>query len=340
MDLTTLPHIALLIAACGLAAATVAGFLGAASGWLDYAAHFRPHLAVAALLAAAAGLLLDWQRGMLLVSALAIVGIVNIAVIVVESRYRVSAGITQEGPFLKIASVNVNFLNRQHALVGRWVRQERPDVLVVTEVDHTWVDAIEGLGDLYPHRAIGRTRFVTMLARRPWTSFEVVQGPRAKQGILVARFDVGGTMLTVIGAHPASPIKPHWVPARDAELDVIARIAREAPGPVAAMGDFNASPWSAPMRRLVRTSPLRYADLQATTWPTSMPRWLGIKIDHIMLGNGCVVADYQAGPNVGSDHRPVVATIRCTAAVAVGAIPMSRPTGEDGRLNAGIGTGG
>ena len=181
MDLTTLLHIALLIAACGLAAATAAGFLGAASGWLDYAAHFRPHLAVAALLAAAAGLLLDWQRGVLLVSALAIVGIVNIAVIVMESRYRVSPGVAQGGSTLKIASMNVNFLNRQHALVDRWVRQERPDVLVVTEVDHSWVDAIEGLGDLYPHRAIGRTRFVTMLSRRPWTSFEVVQGPRDQQ---------------------------------------------------------------------------------------------------------------------------------------------------------------
>ncbi len=311
MDLTTLLHIALLIAAGGLAAATVAGFFGASSGWLDYAAHFRPHFAVAALLAAAAGLLLDWQRSVLLVSALVVVGIVNIGVILVESRYRVAPAAAHGGTILKIASVNVNFLNRQHALLDGWVRRERPDVLVVTEVDHTWVDAIEALGDLYPHRAIGRTKFVTMLSRRPWASFEVVSGPRARQGILVGRFDVGGTSLTVIGAHPASPVRPRWVPARDAELDVIARLAREAPGPVAAMGDFNATPWSAPMRRLVRTSPLRYADLQATTWPTSVPRWLGIKIDHIMLGNGCAVVDYQAGPNLGSDHRPVMATIRC-----------------------------
>lgn len=313
MDLTTLLHIVLLIAAAGLAATTLAGFFGAASGWLDYAAHFRPHLAVAALLAAAAGLTLDWRRSVIVVSALVVVGIVNIAVILVESRYRApaAAAMTPGGTTLKIASVNVNFLNRQHELVDGWVRRELPDVVVITEVGDSWVGAIEGLGDLYPHRAIGRTRFVTMLSRHPWRSFEVVAGPRPLQGILVARVDVGGAAMTVIGAHPASPVNPHWVSSRDAELDIIARLAREAPGPVAAMGDFNATPWSAPMRRLVRTSPLRYADLQATTWPTFVPRWLGIKIDHIMLGNGCAVVDYRVGPNLGSDHRPVVATIRC-----------------------------
>jgi endonuclease/exonuclease/phosphatase (EEP) superfamily protein YafD len=295
----------------GLIAITAAGFFGSVSGWLDYAAHFRPHLAAAALIAVAGALLVfPGQWSLLPASLAALVLIVNAAVIFGESRFRAPAATTADADTWTVASINLNFLNREFDRVERWIRTERPDVVVITEVDRPWLGTLEGLADLYPHRAIGRTNFVTMLSRRPWTSFEVAAGPRARQGILVARFEVAGKVLTVIGAHPASPVNPHWVPSRDAELAAIGRLAAAAPGPVAAMGDFNATPWSAPMRRLVRSSPLRYADLAATTWPTFVPRWLGIKIDHIMLGKGCKVVGFQVGPDIGSDHRPVLAVIR------------------------------
>ncbi|MCW5748766.1 MAG: endonuclease/exonuclease/phosphatase family protein [Alphaproteobacteria bacterium] len=315
MDIGLTPFLqaALLVAAAGLAAATAAGFFGAVSGWFDYAAHFRPHLALGALLVAAGvWWLFDGPGNAWLASAIGLVAVVNVATVLAEHRYRAPATVADDAATLKVAAFNLLFLNRQYDRGRDWVLREQPDVLVFTEVTDRWAATIDALGDLYPYRAVRLTGFVTMVARRPWTSLEVVAGPRPRQGLLVARFDVAGTPLTIIGAHPASPIRPHTVRARDRELDLVARLAREAPGPVAAMGDFNATPWSAPMRRLVRTSPLRYADLRASTWPTSLPRWLGIKIDHIMLGKGCAVVEYKTGPELGSDHRPVVATIRCT----------------------------
>jgi endonuclease/exonuclease/phosphatase (EEP) superfamily protein YafD len=303
-------QIALLAGTGMLALLTLAGFWGALNTWLDYASHFRPHLVAGALLAmTGAPLLFQWQHAALLACLSMALAVVNVAVILAERRYqapRAPAG----GDSLTLAAVNVRFRNRQLARVDAWIRRTAPDILVVTEVGPTWVATIEGLADLYPYRAIGRTRYVTMLSRRPWARCELVAGPRPEQGILVARFDLDGATLTVIGAHPASPVDPRRVKSRDLELGIIGGLARQAPGPVAAMGDFNATPWSAPMRRLVRTSPLRYADLHTRTWPVALPRWLGIKLDHIMLGQGCAVVDYSAGPDIGSDHRPVMARIR------------------------------
>jgi endonuclease/exonuclease/phosphatase (EEP) superfamily protein YafD len=299
------------LATVGLTVITAAGFFGSISGWLDYAAHFRPHLAIAALIAIAGALLVfPAQRSLLPASWAALVFVVNAAVILGESRFRAPAATAADSDTWTVASINLNFLNREFGRVESWIRAEQPDVMVITEVDQPWLGTLERLADLYPYRAIGRTNFVTMLSRRPWTSLEVAAGPRARQGILVARFATVGKVLTVIGAHPASPVNPRWVPSRDAELAAIGRLAAAAPGPVAAMGDFNATPWSAPMRRLVRSSPLRYADLAVTTWPTFVPRWLGIKIDHIMLGKGCKVVGFRVGPDIGSDHRPVLAVIR------------------------------
>lgn len=307
----------LLAATIGAAALTLAGFFGASSGLCDYAAHFRPHIAAGALLVAVAALLFaGGQRGLLMAAALATVGIVNIAAMMLESRFRAPVVASGIGTTVKIASANLLFFNTDYARGLQWIRREQPDILVLTEVTDGWAEAIEGLADLYPYRAVRRTGWVAMIARRPWASFEVVPGPRSGQGILVGRFDVDETTLTVIGAHPASPQTLRLTRSRDLEIEAIAMLARTAPGPVAAMGDFNATPWSAPMRRLVRASPLRYADLGATTWPTSLPRWLGIKIDHILLGNGCGLIDYKVGPRIGSDHRPVVATVRCIRAAA------------------------
>ncbi|HKU99463.1 MAG TPA: endonuclease/exonuclease/phosphatase family protein [Vineibacter sp.] len=308
-ELTQLLQVAVLVAAAGVSVGTIASFLGARFRVLDLAAHFRPHLAIAAAVTAVAAMLL--LHSLPVAGLAAVMAFANIAAMRAEYPYGISrAGDDGEGATLSIGVLNVNFRNRNHAPIEHWIRQAQPDVLVIVEVSPPWLDAIERLSDLYPYRALRRTSFVTMIARRPWTSFDVMPGPRTQQAILVAGFDVEGTTLTVIGAHPASPTRPHHMRARDAELDTIARLAVGAPGPVSAMGDFNAAPWSAPMRRLVRTSPLRYPDLVATTWPAFLPRWLGIKIDHIMVGKGCAVIDYKVGPNVGSDHRPVVATIR------------------------------
>jgi len=309
LALTSLPQVAALIAAAGVLVATGAGFFGARVRVFDLAAHFRPHLAVAAVLIAIVTVLLfDALVGIGLAAVLAGVAMVNIAAILAERPYRADA-VDGRATTLTVGVLNVNFRNRNHAPVEHWIRQARPDVLVIVEASPPWLDVIERLADLYPHRALRHTAFVTVIARRPWASFDVMPGPRTRQAILVAGFDVDGTTLTVIGAHPSSPTRPHRMRARDAELEAIGRLAAAAPGPVIAMGDFNAAPWSAPMRRLVRTSPLRYPDLVVTTWPAFLPRWLGIKIDHIMLANGCTVVDYTVGPSVGSDHRPVVAAI-------------------------------
>jgi len=304
----------LVVAVVGVTVATLAGFFGEASAWLDYAAHFRPHLGAAAMLGIPAALLLakGWRRAVLVVP-LAAAAFGNIDAMLAEAQYRAAVAEDYVPVPLKIAAVNVYFFNREPHRVEQWLRQEQPDVVVLTEIERSWGAMFDRLADLYPYQATRRTAFVTMIARQPWISLAVAAGPRPGQGILVARFDVAGRPFTVIGAHPASPIHPLIVASRNAELDIIAQLAAAAPGPVVAMGDFNATPWSAPMRRLVRTSPLRYADLAATTWPTFLPHWLGIKIDHIMLGKGCGVAGYGVGPDVGSDHRPVVATVRCAA---------------------------
>ena len=112
--------------------------------------------------------------------------------------------------------------------------------------------------------------------------------------------------------HASVPLSPTWRAARDSMFEDIARFARRTCHPLIVAGDFNATPWNRSMRRLVRESPLRHAPgFWRPTWSNHVPLWMGIPIDHVLAATDCRVVDRRVGPDIGSDHRPVVAIVDC-----------------------------
>ena len=88
----------------------------------------------------------------------------------------------------------------------------------------------------------------------------------------------------------------------------LAGVARGLPEPVLVLGDLNASPWSSHFRRFLRDSGLRDSAQGRgvqPTWPAGMP-WLWIPIDHCLHSPQLQVVARHVGPNLGSDHYPVV----------------------------------
>jgi endonuclease/exonuclease/phosphatase (EEP) superfamily protein YafD len=81
--------------------------------------------------------------------------------------------------------------------------------------------------------------------------------------------------------------------------------------PVIVAGDLNATPWSHGFRQLVRLRGLCDSavgrGVQAT-W--NAHRWVPrIPIDHVVVSPEVRVMDRRVGPDVGSDHLPVEATL-------------------------------
>ena len=74
------------------------------------------------------------------------------------------------------------------------------------------------------------------------------------------------------------------------------------------VGDLNTTPWSPYFKDLLKLGALRNSmkgwGVQ-TTWPaTSYP--LRIPIDHALHSPGLVILNREIGPDVGSDHLPVI----------------------------------
>jgi endonuclease/exonuclease/phosphatase (EEP) superfamily protein YafD len=125
--------------------------------------------------------------------------------------------------------------------------------------------------------------------------------------------------LVVFVLHPTTPRSFDQWEGRNAYLDAVARaIAAEPSGtPIVVLGDFNTSPWSPFFQSFLKKSGL--VDAAGTSWPATTrfsirwfakPFYFGSPIDHILVSPNIEVKRFEVGPDIGSDHLPIIADLR------------------------------
>ena len=280
---------------------------------LALASHFRPHLASASLLL------------VLLVSVVALPGwVASLAALLallaaaanLFAIWRVIPHIASpatgaggdHGLRLRIAFANVLRQNMRHVDVLGWVRRENVDVFVACEVEGVWPEAIAELADILPYGTQSPYGDLVILSRRP---LKDVRHPVTRYGNAVtAELNTEAGKLTLVALHAAVPRNGRDSTGRDAMIETVGHIVWRREGGVVVVGDFNATPWSIPMRRLLAGGRLAYGPgAFRGTFPSWLPDWAGIPIDLVLAGGGWRVAGQRRGPRVGSDHYPVLAEV-------------------------------
>lgn len=288
------------------AAATVLALLARLHCLFDDLTSFTVQYAIAAAVCLAAFLALRrfrWSAGAAVVLA------VNLVRLWPEG----GLSVTTTGPPLRIVSANVHAANRDFDTFLRFVEAESPDVVLVLEVSADWAKALEPLRERYPAAVIRprRDNFGLALFSRVPAEIDIVDLGDAELPSVIARLTHDGRPLTLIGTHPLPPISSATAAARNTQFAAVAKAARETRGGVVVAGDLNVSPWSPHFRDLLRDGGLvdrRRGFGAQPTWPTFCPP-LMTPIDHVFVSDGLGVLNRHAGPNIGSDHRPVVADI-------------------------------
>ncbi len=314
MPAATLPAAARLpiasdLPAYGLAAATLAGFAGGWHWLFDLASHYRWYLLLAALLWYA---VTSRRRSRLAAACLVIAVVGNVGPLL--PYWLPAAGEPSAGDPLAIVSLNLEVGNLRHDLAVGFLRQANADVVVLLEVSDAWAEAVESLADLYPHAVVeprADSFGIAVLSRLPLESARVeplAEGPP----LVIAGLPVGERGCLLVAAHPPAPLSAAWSAGRDAQLAAIGELAATETRPVIVAGDLNATPWSHGFRRLTGPRGLRDSAVgrgvqgswHARLW---VPR---IPIDHVVVSEGVAVVSRSLGPPLGSDHLPVVATLR------------------------------
>lgn len=209
---------------------------------------------------------------------------------------------------LRVAFFNVWRGNRSLPEVVAWLERERPDVVVLAEYGAEMRRALAPLEALYPLRFDCLARpgcDLAVLSRRGGTPDLSLPATAAAELIELV-VPLGDTELRVLGAHLTRPVGVGTVWKQLSQVRAVAGSIHDDPRPTILLGDLNAVPWARVVHELATRSGLRVVGSLAGTWPAFLPWPLRLPIDHALVSPGVVVTARSLGPNLGSDHRPIL----------------------------------
>ena len=275
--------------------------------WLDLVSHFVVQYAVVLVAMAFGCLVIGAPRKAMLLAACSLP---NLTAILPHATFD-NPALDQAQAVLRLVFINVHTENARSDQVIALVDTEKPDIVVLTEVDARWMEELKPLSAGYPHRieAPQEDNFgIALWSRIPVARGEVVWFGEAGVPSIEADFLHRDRLITLIGTHPVPPVGPAESRLRDRQLAAISARTILLERPVVVMGDLNTTPWAPSYRRFCSGGRVKDTfgarGLQAT-WPASL-RILGIPLDHCLVSAEFRLVDRRLGPTVGSDHRPLI----------------------------------
>lgn len=299
-----LAALAVIAAACALAALG-----GLASDRLDVLTHFAPIYLVVAGLAALGALALrtpvrDATLGLATAAAVA-----SGALMAPEFLRDTGPTAPADAPDqIRLVQINATAGNPDIVRIADWLVAQKADVLMIQEARHDLRDLIYRRTHWRIANRTGNVMIFTpglrlQMDRRPLP-------PGASLTYVNATYASASGPFEVITAHIAWPNQRRHRRARDDLMMVVGRLPHER---MVLAGDFNSTPWSFVMRRQEARLGLIRRDRAIPTYPARVLGhdwpWPFLPIDHVYAGPGWATVKVERGPNLGSDHYPLITTL-------------------------------
>jgi endonuclease/exonuclease/phosphatase (EEP) superfamily protein YafD len=292
------------LALAAVAGLTALSFCGSIFYPADLFSHFRLHIAGVAFLLALL-LLLARKRDMALLAG----GLVAFNLLTVTPVRTVPVTPADAGDVeFTIATFNIWGRNADLTAATRTLEATGADVILLQVVGPGADDLLAALKSAYPWRHDCRqVSFcdLAMLSRQPWAETGTIPPTRDQPSLLWARFERGDRSITVATTHLN---RPPW-PIHLRQIDGLARNLADIRGPIVLGGDFNATPWSYAITRLIETTGLAPLAGLRPTWPAILGLPPQLPIDHLFVADGISNLGAERGPFAGSDHLPVIARV-------------------------------
>lgn len=210
------------------------------------------------------------------------------------------------------------------ARVFDWLEQHagQVDVVFLLEASPAFQSGIDRVKAHFPY-ALTQLQDgpfgIALLSKYPLADTEVLDLVGEAFPALAATVAVpgGGAPLQVYAIHPPPPVSGELAELRNQYMKKLAAMAAaRGSAPTIVAGDLNATPWSPWFRDFIRTSQMH--DSQnglglLATWPAATAQYssfLGIPIDACLHSNKLQAATRALGPELDSDHLPVITELR------------------------------
>lgn len=215
---------------------------------------------------------------------------------------------------IDVMGINLFSKNRDVKSVADYITTQDPDVIVLTEYTSEWKENLDTLKSIYPYtlEKVRQGNFgIGLLSKYPLQNDSIHFFVGGKYASVFGEVEINGKEIGILGTHPEPPFNSNGARLRNNQLQKIAEYFKDYQKPFVLVGDLNCGPYSYHFKKLLKG--LQLSDTRnkfgiLNTWPsTFFPLW--VPIDHCLVNIHCKTINRENGPNIGSDHFPVFATI-------------------------------
>ena len=275
--------------------------------YLELFSHFRlQYLVIAALLAFVLFVLKSRRWAALML----VVALVNVAPVYPWYVTGAQASVPSQAS-LRLLLSNVYAGNDNVGGLVDLVASEEADIVFLQEItprQNRELAALRGRLDYSLNIPREDNYGIAVLSRLPFKVARVIQSPPYDHPTLVVEVVVDGTPVTFVTTHPVPPLGKRGFNGRNEQLASVTELVKGLAGARVLIGDLNTTMWSHHYDQLVEATGLvdaRYGFGVQPSWPTSLP-FAMIPIDHCLVSSELSITDARTGPDIGSDHLPLI----------------------------------
>lgn len=293
---------------------TILGFLGALYWFLDLFSHFRVQYFIGLVIIS---LLLLIPQKHKIALCFGFFAIVNLSMILplyfVRTKDTFNSQLSN-----RVLLINVNTQFGSPSKVIKIIQDYDPDMVVLEEIDYKWFSQLRSPMVSYPYSEIQpqEDNFgIALYSKYPFTQSDIVYIGDAEVPSIIAEIETNNGRFTILATHPLPPTSKEYFLCRNDQFEKLPQYIRGATSPVMLVGDLNTSPWSYHFKNLLKQAGLKDSSQGRgvqPTWPSYSPILL-IPIDHCLYSSGIEIIQKEVGPNVDSDHYPVIIDFVITA---------------------------
>jgi endonuclease/exonuclease/phosphatase (EEP) superfamily protein YafD len=228
----------------------------------------------------------------------------------VARRQLLNANTHQEDRSVGIMIANVYQYNTRFDRLLKLVDSCQPDVLVLSETDQNWAQALGTLHSAYPYRVeepLDNTYGLMLFSRYELLDTQVNYLVEKDVPSIFAKVKLpSGEIVQFYCVHPTPPV-PQENPRsteRDKEILIVGKLAKESKYPVVVAGDLNDVAWSYTTGLFQRISGLLDPRRGRGFFNTFHARYRIIRfpLDHIFCSRQFRLISIRRLPYFGSDH--------------------------------------
>jgi len=193
------------------------------------------------------------------------------------------------------------------------IKQRKPNLIVLSETDHSWAKAMEAIHEDYPYRmakVLDNTYGIMLFSQLEIVESEIQYLVEKHIPSIFSLIKLPtGDLFQLFCIHPTPPVPGENVRSteRDKEILLVGKLAKKSPLPVIVSGDLNDVAWSYTNALFQNTSGLLDPRRGRGFYNTFHAHHVFFRypLDHVFCSAHFQLAEIERLPDIGSDHFPM-----------------------------------